>query len=147
MVFSMSNAGTILNRPMHRNRQTMVNMVTMGRELRIVQSLRRTIMRLQVVSLSSVNPSRGLRLRPNESSTGVTTKVVSNTNITVMEQIIPTHFMGRIGMTRNESRDTIVVRPQKHTDQPISVIVSSTALRRSPCMRIRPLKYENRCML
>ena len=102
---------------------------------------------VQRVSLSSVKPSLGCLFFPNDSSTGEIISEVRSTNSTLIELMTPTQCIGRMGMTRNDRSDTSVVKPQKNTDQPISLSVSMTDLRLSPWMRIRPRKYEKIWML
>ena len=140
MVRSMSKAGSIFHRPIASAKHTTVNTATIALECLKVKSLRRSIHRLRRVLPSPSAPGLGLRSLPNESSTGVITRVFSKTNSIVSELVRPTHFVGRIGITMNESSETTVVNPQKTTDQPISLIVSTTACRRLPWMRMQRLK-------
>ena len=137
---SMSKAASIFQSPMQSSMQTARNEYPIFLGLRNTLSLSMTINLVQRVSLSSVKPSTGRLFLPNDSNTGVTTRDVMSTKNTLIELIMPTQCIGRIGMTRNDRSDTNVVKPQKNTDHPISLIVSTIALRRSPCMRIRPLK-------
>ena len=138
----MSKAASIFQSPMQSSMQMARNEYPIFLGLRSTLSLSTTINLVQRVSLSSVKPSIGRLFLPNDSSIGVTMSEVRSTKNTLIELIIPTQCIGRIGMTRNDRSDTNVVKPQKNTDQPISLIVSTIALRRSPCIRIRPLKYE-----
>ena len=77
---------------------------------------------------------------PNESRTGVTSKVVKSTKNMVRELTTPMLCIGLMAITRKDSNDTTVVRPQNTTDQPISETVSITASLRWPSVRISPWK-------
>ena len=130
MVCSISKAASIRHRPIHSRIQITRNDQPIFFGLRSTVSHSFTITLVQRVSLSSVKPSMGRWFFPKESRIGVITNDVSRTKRTLIELMIPTQCIGRIGMTMNESRETSVVKPQKNTDHPISLIVSTMALRR-----------------
>lgn len=71
---------------------------------------------------------------------GAISRVVNKTKNTVSELVMPTHFIGLIGITINDKSEITVVRPQNTTDQPISLTVSTTAALRLPCVRMSWLK-------
>ena len=132
MVRSISKAASIFHRPTHNTRHTTRNDQPIFLGLRNTTSLNFTIAAVQRVSLSSVKPSLGCLFLPNDSNTGEIISDVRSTNSTLIELMTPTQCMGRMGITRNDRSDTSVVKPQKNTDQPISLSVSTTALRLSP---------------
>ena len=140
MVFSMSNAGSIFHSPMPKVTHTTANTATMVLECLKVKILSRSIARLRRVPPEPSIPRLGCLSLPNDNNTGAISKVVKRTNKTVNELVIPTHFIGRIGITINDIREITVVKPQNTTDQPISLTVSTTAVLRLPCVRMSWLK-------
>ena len=140
MVFSMSNAGSIFHSPMPKATHSTANTVTMVLECLKVKTFRRSIRRLRRVPPEPSIPRLGCLSLPNESSTGAISRVVNKTKNTVSELVMPTHFIGLIGITINDIREITVVKPQNTTDQPISLTVSTTAVLRLPCVRMSWLK-------
>ena len=147
IVFSTSNAGSTHLNPIPSAMQTIRKNEHITVDLRMLNSPSLTMSLEPQVSLSSLKFSLGFLFFPTDMRIGVIMTVVVITKNTHIAVSRPIAAIGRIGITRNERRDTIVVRPQNSIGQPVSDIVSMIALRRCPWISILLPKYVNKWML